>query len=47
MTNEYPSDEQAVSERDQRKDRRSPEYKPPQGGPPMHDGLEQVRDSHT
>ncbi|MEN3351076.1 MAG: hypothetical protein V7632_4711 [Bradyrhizobium sp.] len=47
MKNECPSEEQAVSEREPRKNPPSPEHKPPQGGPPMHDGLEQVRDSHT
>ncbi|MCC8938359.1 hypothetical protein CI1B_10240 [Bradyrhizobium ivorense] len=47
MTNEYPSDKPAASEQDRRKDPPSPERKPPQGGPPVQDGLEQVRDSHT
>ncbi|MCA6122865.1 hypothetical protein J6500_13290 [Bradyrhizobium sp. WSM 1704] len=47
MTNERDSEKQAANERHQRKGGPPPERTPPQGGPPVHDGLEQVRDCHT
>ena len=47
MMNERPSDEQAASQNEPREGRPNPEPKRPQGGPPLQDGLEQVRDSHT
>ena len=47
MVNERPSEEQAADECEQAKRRPSPEPNRPQGGPPLRDGLEQLRDSHT
>ncbi len=47
MVNERPSEEQAANECKLGKPRPSPEPDRPQGGPPFHDGLEQLRDSHT
>ncbi|MGY4571359.1 hypothetical protein GPL21_24070 [Bradyrhizobium pachyrhizi] len=47
MTNDDPSAQRATDQCDQRKERPSPPQNAPQGGPPLSDGLEQLRDSHT
>lgn len=47
MPNDDPSAQRATDQRDPRKERPSPPPSAPQGGPPLSDGLEQLRDSHT
>ncbi|MGY3136716.1 hypothetical protein ACVWZM_007398 [Bradyrhizobium sp. USDA 4501] len=47
MPNDDPSAQRATNQPDQRKERPSPPQHAPQGGPPLSDGLEQLRDSHT
>ncbi|WP_159450406.1 hypothetical protein [Bradyrhizobium mercantei] len=47
MPNDFPSAERTTEQRDQRKDRPSPPQGAPHSGPPLHRGLEQLRDSFT
>ncbi|MGY4480422.1 hypothetical protein ACVILL_007836 [Bradyrhizobium sp. USDA 3364] len=51
MPNDCPSAQRTTDQRDQREnphgDRPSPPQSAPQSGPPLHGGLEQLRDSHT
>ncbi|MGF6307861.1 hypothetical protein ABIB82_001908 [Bradyrhizobium sp. i1.8.4] len=47
MPNDHPTAQRATDQRDQRKDRPSPPQGAPYNGPPLHGGLEQLRDSHT
>lgn len=47
MPNDDPSAQRATDQPDQRKERPSPPHSAPPGGPPLSDGLEQLRDSHT
>lgn len=51
MPNDDRPAQRATDQRDQRKtphkDRPSPPQDTPHNGPPLHGGLEQLRDSHT